>query len=309
MTGELAPLTLDTPFKRALGTMAAKDTLKHFLNSLLGEPVEIASIENVEIKSAVTRSVIFDVRCKLASGEKVIIELLKAPTRADFFDRLFGYLGGEYREQWRPGGRTEAGPRGYRLIPVRMVAVLDFLIDRDATLSGSLIQHYHIKHAPKDPTEVPAPAAVKRLGALSNVTFLQLPLAPDELSEDSADVVKWAHLLHHSSRYKLDQLPRPLQHPPFLAAARSAAYDRMTREEREALRAESDALKEWTSLEEARSEAETRAQQEADARAEAEARRAEAETKRAEAETRRAEMEGELERLRKELEKLQVERR
>lgn len=61
--GELAPLTKDTPFKRAFGRKECGRQLCSLLNAMLctgvGSPLAIADILNVESKDTNLRSVIF----------------------------------------------------------------------------------------------------------------------------------------------------------------------------------------------------------------------------------------------------------
>ena len=106
--GKLASLRLDTPFKRAF---TKPETLSHFLNAVLNDDTEhrVTSINNVEVKSVITRSIIFDVHCMLANGSKVVVELQKANMRSQLVDRLAGYLGNAYAQQWQPDGKTAAG--------------------------------------------------------------------------------------------------------------------------------------------------------------------------------------------------------
>lgn len=236
--GKLAALTSDVSFKRAFGSDSSKETLKHLLNALMsesGKPLDVSVIENVEFKDAVLRSVVFDVRCQLTSGERVIIEVQKADIATDMTDRLIGYMSYDYMTQWRRGGKMEAPVKGkYKLLPVRMLALLDFCLDDDSANCGSLVQHYHMQLS-QAATQVSAPAAAKRLRELSDITIVQLPLAPDKIVDGMSDAEKWAHLLHSSQQYSIATLPQPLRATPFLAAAESARLDKMTVEERKAL--------------------------------------------------------------------------
>lgn len=296
--GNLAPLTLDTPFKRAFGTKESVNTLKHLLNAVLrgtDSSFDIAQVENVHINSSQLRSVIFDVRCKLKSGEKVTVELQKVEMREQIVDRLIGYQAHDYREQWLRGGRTEAGLDGYRLVPVRVLALLDFLVDRDRNECGSLVQHFNIQHDRTScASQVPARALEVRFKALSDITIMQLPLAPDRIDTDSTDAAKWAHLLRYSQKYRLGELPPPLRDDPFRAAAVSACYDNMGKEERASLALEEDVLRQWGSMEESLREAERK-------RAEAEKKVTEAELK---TEKMRIEQEQEINELKRELERM-----
>jgi hypothetical protein len=328
VAGRLAPLTRDISFKRAFGLPETRETLRALLNAVMRpDRAEraIRSIENVEeVKDTVFRSVIYNIRCTLVSGATVIIELQKAKMREQILDRMIGYQAREYAEQWKPGKKTEAGNGVYSLVPVRVLALLDFAMSEDVSQCGTLVQHYHLQLAPArpalDPTQ-PAPpvqqaavAALQRLPELSDITIVQLPLAPGEEDLESAPPEgKWAHLLHHSHLYTVDDLPAPLKEGAFLAAAESARYDKMTAVERRTLAAEAaeeESLREFLDEAEARERAEAaleheKAERERERAAAAAALAAAAERERAAAERERAAA-AELEAMRAELASLKL---
>ena len=126
----LAPLRLDTPFKRAFRNTAS---LAALLNAVLNDTAnhKVTSVNNIELKSTQLRSCIFDVYCTLSDGSKVIIELQKANMRDEIVDRLVGYVSRSYSEQWLPGGSTGAGSGSYMLVPVKIVAIVDFMLEKD----------------------------------------------------------------------------------------------------------------------------------------------------------------------------------
>ena len=118
-------------------------------------------------------------------------------------------------------------------VPVRVLALLDFCIAEDRAQCGGLVQHYTMQ--PVRGTDAP-PAFAGRFHELPDVTVVQLPLAPgvDELAE-ATPAGKWAHLLHYSSRYRVDTLPAPLADGAYHKAAESARQDTLSRDELEAL--------------------------------------------------------------------------
>jgi hypothetical protein len=298
-------------FKRAFGADASKGTLKHLLNSVMRGPdgsFEIADIENVEVKDAVLRSVMFDVRCKLTSGKGVIVELQNAQMRRDIVDRLVEYQASDYAQQWLRGGKPSPEKGVYTLVPVRVLALLDFCVDKDPARCGTLVQHYHMQHDTTDARQVPAPVVAERLEALTDITIVQLPLAPTTLEVGMTDAQKWAHLLRSSQTYTYETLPEPLRTSPFLAAASSARYDKTTAAERRTLDEHEDAAFEFegnyaartaaeakaSAAEAKASAAEARASDEAAARAAAEARAADGAAARAAAEAKTSAAEVEL---------------
>lgn len=60
---KLAPLTKDTPFKRAFGSEGCEEQLRDLLNAMLCNPaeseVDVAQILNVERKDATYRNVVY----------------------------------------------------------------------------------------------------------------------------------------------------------------------------------------------------------------------------------------------------------
>lgn len=199
----------------------------------------------------VFRSVIYDIRCSLTCGAKVSVELHKSPARGHTEDRVVGSLACEYAAQRRPGGkRPEAGEGTYSLVPVRVLALLNYTLSPDKGECGTLVQHFYSQLAPTPPGASPpqraAPAALLRLSQLSDITIVQLPLAPsaDEL-ETAPPEGKWAHLLHKSQDYSMHSLPASLRQGAFLAVAENARYDRMSADERRTLEYDERALGEF----------------------------------------------------------------
>jgi hypothetical protein len=283
--GKLASLRLDTPFKRAFNK---PETLSHFLNAVLNDDAEhrVTAINNVEVKSAITRFIIFDVHCTLANGSKVVIELQKANMRTQLFDRLVGYLGNAYSQQWHRSGKTEAGT-GYSLVPVRMVAVIDFTVadtreDTPATHSSLVANVSACLRFGKLPA-----AAVARLRELLDITVVQLPLAPTSVKSSMPAAELWAHLLRHSQEYTVSTLPEALRAEPYVSAAVSARVDAMSAAERAALEVEENHVRD-TVHSAAELEAATQRAEQEKQRAEQEKQRAEQEKQRAEQEKQRA---------------------
>jgi len=200
-----------------------------------------------------------------------------------------GYLSNAYSNQWKPGGSSEDGTGRYTLVPVKMVAILDFTLERNKALSGTLVQNFSI--TPRAGTA--APTALKTFQTLLDFTVLQLPLAPKDLTDRSTPAERWAHLLGLSDTYCLSSLPAALHEAPYLAAAESARFDRLSPEEIIALEADADVLRDAKRLERALEKAESEAARanSMEARAESEAALAKSMEARAESEAARAESE------------------
>jgi len=286
----LAPLRLDTPFKRAFRNTAS---LAALLNAVLNDTAnhKVTSVNNVELKSTQLRSCIFDVYCTLSDGSKVIIELQKANMRDEIVDRLVGYVSRSYGKQWLPGGSTEAGSGSYMLVPVKIVAIVDFKLEKDEASCGSLVQNYSM--CLRAGTAAPSP--LRRLQELVDITIVQLPLAPTDASRPGLSAAElWAHLLRYSQKYSLATLPDALKGAPFGTVAASASAEGLTQEEREALAAEEMVLREALRLEQLvmRADDEKARADDAEARADDEKARADDEKARADdAEARAAKLE------------------
>ena len=244
--GKLASLRMDTPFMRAF---SKPETLLHFLNAVLNDDTahRVTAINNVEVKFAVTLSIIFDVHCTLANGSKVVVELQKANMRSQLVDRLVGYLGSAYAQQWQPGGTTVSGS-WYALVPVRKVAVLDFLLADPLAdppeASGTLVARVSTCLRAG---ELPASTAA-RFRELLDITIVQLPLAPASAEHGAPAAELWAHLLRHTHKYTMGTLPEALRAEPFRSAAESARMDAMSAEERGAMEVEENHMRDMARI-------------------------------------------------------------
>ena len=249
--GNLAGLTFDVPFKKAFSDTI---TLQHFLNSVIQEreSFTVKSINNVEVKSFIKRSVIYDLHCSLSNGTVAIIEIQKISMGDLIVDRCVGYVSRDYSEQWIKNKGTEAnlsgmmGARlsdygGYALIPVISVAILDWVLENSDTSlnfpTPSLIQRYVSRI---DERDIPSVAIQNRMKQLSNFTYVILPYAPEKADENCSDIEKWAILLRDSAKFSIESLPAVLQDEPFINAAKCARIENMTAEEYSLFIAETD---------------------------------------------------------------------
>ena len=129
MSKYINPYT-DFGFKKLFGEEANKDLLIDFLNQLLPNYHQIAKLtfrnnENLS-EFAFERSAIFDIHCEAQNGERFIVEMQKA--KINFFkDRSLFYTTFPIREQAKRGDEWD-----FRLTPIYMIAILDFLYDEEA---------------------------------------------------------------------------------------------------------------------------------------------------------------------------------
>ena len=152
-----------------------------------GEGVTIKEINHVERPgSDDVRGVIYDIRCTLSNNASVIVELHRALQRSEIIDRMFGYVS------------TENEPFSYVLTPVHAVAIMGFTFDKDRNKCGSMLQVYSETCVYGEAAEL----AVARSGELARRIYVQLPLAPDNIDENSREDELWAYLLRQSSTLK-----------------------------------------------------------------------------------------------------------
>lgn len=200
-----------SPFKEAFGN--GGNSLRDLLNSIYDN--EILSIENVgDINgySATENFVMCDIYCTLFSGEKIIVEIEKFRTKADIIPRLFGYMANDYSTQTdlseiNSNSHTRRGIShwdsrsfdvDYRLMPVRIIGILDFQIDADSKMCGSFIQRYGVT---VQKGQLASEIIKNELGRLIDFTILQLPLAPDNYESCETDAEKWSILMRDSDRF------------------------------------------------------------------------------------------------------------
>lgn len=188
-----ADMTYDSVFKNVFND---REVLLGFLNAVraAGEGVTIKEINRVERPGlSDVRGVTYDIRCTLSNNASVIVELQRALQRSEKIDRMMGYVSTEYSTQWL---RDE--PFSYVLTPVHAVAIMGFTFDKDREKCGSMLQVYSNKCVIGEGAEF----AVARSGLLARYIYIQLPLAPDNIDENSREDELWAYLLRQSSTLK-----------------------------------------------------------------------------------------------------------
>ncbi|HMV48198.1 MAG TPA: Rpn family recombination-promoting nuclease/putative transposase [Blastocatellia bacterium] len=123
----LHPFT-DWGFKRLFGSEVNKDLLIDFLNQLLPSHHQIQDLNfarNEQVgRNEYDRRAIFDLFCVSPSGERFIVEMQKAK-QAYFKDRSVFYATFPISEQ------APQGDWDYKLEPVYLVGILDFVFDED----------------------------------------------------------------------------------------------------------------------------------------------------------------------------------
>jgi predicted transposase/invertase (TIGR01784 family) len=121
----LNPFT-DYGFKRIFGQEDSKEILRDFVNSILPQHHQIATLEYSNNEhlglNQYDRKAIVDIQCKTHLGESIIIELQKAK-QLYFKDRSLYYSTFPIMQQ------AQKGEWNYQLQPVYMISLLDFTFD------------------------------------------------------------------------------------------------------------------------------------------------------------------------------------
>ena len=241
MSKYINPYT-DFGFKKLFGEEANKDLLIDFLNQLLPEYHQIANLtfRNTENLSdfAFERKAVFDIHCEAQNGERFIVEMQKA--KINFFkDRSLFYTTFPIREQAKRGDKWD-----FRLTPIYMIAILDFLYDEE-TEKQKFLRSVALKDQDGE-------IFYDKL----HFKFIQMPVFKKTENELVTHFDKWIYFLKNLETS--DSIPDILREPIFekafheaeIAAMTSGEYDEYQEslmsyiEVREVARtAEGDALK------------------------------------------------------------------
>ena len=222
MSRYINPYT-DFGFKKLFGEEANKDLLIDFLNQLLPNYHQIATLtfrnnENLS-EFALERKAIFDwaafrIHCESQSGERFIVEMQKAKIKF-FKDRSLFYTTFPIREQAKRGDEWD-----FRLTPIYMIAILDFLYDEEAE-KQKFLRSVALKDQDGD-------LFYDKL----HFKFIQMPLFNKVENELVTHFDKWIYFLKHLETS--DSIPDILKEPIFekafheaeIAAMTSAEYDK-----------------------------------------------------------------------------------
>ena len=210
MSKYINPYT-DFGFKKLFGEEANKDLLIDFLNQLLPQHHQIATLKfrNPEIMGEMVheRKAIFDIHCEAQSGEKFIVEMQKA--KVNFFkDRSLFYATIPIREQ------AKKGEWDFRLTPVYMIAILDFQYDEQEERQ-KFLRSVKLKDQDGD-------VFYDKL----TFKFIQMPLFTKGEDELESHFDKWIYLLKKLESF--DEIPKILDEPIFERAFEVAELAKMT---------------------------------------------------------------------------------
>ena len=191
----------DFGFKKIFGSEVNKDLLIAFLNSLL--PDDAGIIADLSFmpteqtgRSEYDRRAIFDLHCKNEHGDSFIVEMQRAKQNY-FKDRSVFYASFPIQQQ------AKKGTWDFRLKPVYMVGILDFIFDEDQASRD--VVHHEVKLLDRSTGQV----------FYNKLTFiyLELPKFRKSVDELVTDFEKWCYLLRHLP--ELTDRPQRLQEKVF----------------------------------------------------------------------------------------------
>lgn len=209
----------DYGFKRLFGSELSKHILKDFLNALMasenkGVIESVTYLKNEQVGDfELDRKCIYDIYCLTDRGEHFIIELQKVKQKY-FKDRTLFYSVAAIREQ------QQQGDWNFRLAPVYVVAILDFILD----------------DRPTDPLSYRHDVALREAGAMEPFydklffIYLEMPKFTKKSSELQSHFEKWMYALRNLNR--LNDVPTELREQVFEEFFRVAEIDRFSPEER-----------------------------------------------------------------------------
>jgi predicted transposase/invertase (TIGR01784 family) len=191
----------DFGFKKIFGSEVNKDLLIAFLNSLL--PDDAGIIADLSFmpteqtgRSEYDRRAIFDLHCTNKHGDIFIVEMQRAKQNY-FKDRSVFYASFPIQQQ------AQKGSWDFRLKPVYMVGILDFIFDEDQVSRD--VVHHEVKLLDRSTGQV----------FYNKLTFiyLELPKFRKSVDELVTDFDKWCYLLRNLP--ELTDRPQRLQEKVF----------------------------------------------------------------------------------------------
>jgi predicted transposase/invertase (TIGR01784 family) len=190
----------DFAFKKFFGTEANKDLLISFLNALLGfegdkEIVDLTHLNTEQLgKNFSERRAIYDVYCQTKDGDRFIVEMQNAK-QDNFRDRSLYYSSFAIQEQGKKGSKVESWD--YRLSPVYVVGILNFVMDGSEDLADRVISKVKLKDEQN-----------RDFSDKLNFIFLEMPKFRKEENELDTFIDKWLYVI--KNLYRLQDKPAAL---------------------------------------------------------------------------------------------------
>jgi predicted transposase/invertase (TIGR01784 family) len=212
----LNPLT-DFGFKKVF---LDKELLIAFLNDVMGlNIVDITQHPSEQLGDVIKeRKAIFDLYCVTENEERIIVEMQKGRQRY-FADRALFYVSYPIRGQ---------APRGedwdYRLNPVYMLSILDFILFDDKESEKEVIEKVYLM---RERTK-------SRFSEKLNFVFVELPKFNKTLDELETNTDRWLYCLKHLS--EMEARPLELTGETFERLFEQAKIEKLTIKEMKAYR-------------------------------------------------------------------------
>jgi predicted transposase/invertase (TIGR01784 family) len=214
----------DFAFKKFFGTEANKEFLISFLNALLelNGDKEIADLTYLNTEqlgfSNNERRAVYDVYCTTKEGERFIVEMQKAK-QENFRDRALYYSSFAIQDQGQKGTKNNTVYWDYKLSPVYVVGILDFVMDDSPEKVDHMITKVQLMD---DLNEV--------FNKNLNFIFIEMPKFRKEESELETFMDKWLYAIKNLG--KLDDKPTALTEAifkRFFEVAEIAAFSKTER--------------------------------------------------------------------------------
>ena len=205
----------DIGFKRIFGQEISKPVLIAFLNALLGEERTIVDVNYLDkeqpSESVYDRSLIYDVYCKLDSGEHIIVEMQNR-SQPFFKNRSVYYVSRSISRQGEPGPEWR-----YDVKAVYMIALLNFKRDDISSEFRTDVALMDMKHK-------------KLFSDKIRLIYLQLPYFTKELDDCESLFERLIYVLKHMD--VLQRMPWLAQDAVFKKLASIADVASMSPKER-----------------------------------------------------------------------------
>jgi predicted transposase/invertase (TIGR01784 family) len=215
----------DFGFKKLFGEEENKDLLIDFLNTLLPQNHQIVTLTyKPSDQSGLTvfdRKAIYDLYCEGVGGSKFIVEMQKAK-QTYFKDRALFYTTFPIQAQAKKGIKQEEEKIewDFKLAPVYMVSVLDFVFDEDKKIpEGTVVYFVELKD------QYNRPFYEKLL-----YIYLAMPRFNKTLIELITPQDNWLYILKNLPN--LEEVPEMFQQGILSKIFKVADMANLTREER-----------------------------------------------------------------------------
>ncbi len=191
------PLT-DFGFKFLFGQEENKDLLLSFLNAVFQGRREVVDVEFIDKEriggNKDERALIYDVHCKTADGDKIIVEMQNR-YQTYFRDRALYYLSGDIYLQGRKGDGWD-----YSLIPVY----------------GVFLMNFDWREGPEEPIREDACLMNTRTHEVFSdkigMTFIKIPMMTKDAENCRDTFERWLYVLKNMD--KMDAIPKVFLNDP-----------------------------------------------------------------------------------------------